>query len=284
MSVTLRPWRLCKHPHSYFTATARLLSATEPIQLTLLIDDNWFDHTFYHLKQASCSDFADRGKVVPHPTGEEEDRKGARYCDRVWTVGHVSATQFIVDHGYLPTKSVLVSDFADEFPDAEVIGTDVSPIQPTWVPPNVKFELDDCNREWTWGENTIDFVNMRFLEGIVDDWDALFRNAYRVCKPGSWVESLGTSATIMSHDGNIKDGSAMHQWGKVFQEGGKRLGKTFAVWEEDLQRKGMEAAGFVDIQFKDYEISAGGGGWHPDPKAREKGLWYKLAAESDLDG
>ena len=30
------------------------------------------------------------------------------------------------------------SDFADEFPDAEVIGTDISPIQPTWIPPNLK--------------------------------------------------------------------------------------------------------------------------------------------------
>lgn len=36
------------------------------------------------------------------------------------------------------------SDFADESPSAEVIGTDVSPIQPNWVPPNVKFELDDA--------------------------------------------------------------------------------------------------------------------------------------------
>lgn len=30
------------------------------------------------------------------------------------------------------------SDFADEFPEAEVIGTDISPIQPTWIPPNLK--------------------------------------------------------------------------------------------------------------------------------------------------
>lgn len=29
------------------------------------------------------------------------------------------------------------SDFADAFPGAEVIGTDISPIQPTWVPPNL---------------------------------------------------------------------------------------------------------------------------------------------------
>lgn len=30
------------------------------------------------------------------------------------------------------------SDFADEYPNCEVIGTDLSPIQPTWIPPNLK--------------------------------------------------------------------------------------------------------------------------------------------------
>lgn len=158
----------------------------------------------------------------------------------------------------------------------------MSPIQPTWVPPNVKFELDDCNQEWTWGENTIDFVNMRFLNGVVDDWYALFRNAYRVCKPGAWVESSATSTKFLSPDGTVKDGSAMDQWGKVFREGGKKLGRTFAVYEEDLQRKGMEAAGFVDIQYKDIQVTLGI--WHPDKKAAEIGLWWKLAIESDIEG
>ncbi|KAK3948617.1 S-adenosyl-L-methionine-dependent methyltransferase [Pseudoneurospora amorphoporcata] len=173
-------------------------------------------------------------------------------------------------------------DFADEFPAAEVIGTDVSPTQPTWVPPNVQFELEDCNQEWTWPENTFDFVNLRFLNGIVDDWYALFRNAYRVCKPGAWVESSGTSTKFLSPDGTVKEGSAMDQWGKVFQEGGKKLGRTFAVYEEDLQRKCMEAAGFVDIEIRDIEIPLGI--WHPDKKAAERGLWWKMAVESDIEG
>ena len=30
------------------------------------------------------------------------------------------------------------SDFADEYPNCEVVGTDLSPIQPTWIPPNLK--------------------------------------------------------------------------------------------------------------------------------------------------
>ena len=30
------------------------------------------------------------------------------------------------------------SDFADDHPHVEVIGTDISPIQPGWIPPNLK--------------------------------------------------------------------------------------------------------------------------------------------------
>jgi hypothetical protein len=31
----------------------------------------------------------------------------------------------------------------DEFPDAQIIGTDLSPIQPSHVPPNVRFFVED---------------------------------------------------------------------------------------------------------------------------------------------
>ncbi|GAB1314698.1 hypothetical protein MFIFM68171_04908 [Madurella fahalii] len=36
-------------------------------------------------------------------------------------------------------------DFADEYPSAEVVWVDLAPNQPTWVPPNCKFELDDLS-------------------------------------------------------------------------------------------------------------------------------------------
>jgi len=37
---------------------------------------------------------------------------------------------------------------AEKHPEADVKGIDVSPIQPIWVPPNARFELDDYNLEW----------------------------------------------------------------------------------------------------------------------------------------
>ena len=123
---------------------------------------------------------------------------------------------------------------------------------------------------------------MRMLAGVVDDWYKLFRNAFRCCKPGGYVESLGSSTTFLSDDGSVKEGSAMDQWGKVFFEGGKRLGRTFAVYEEDVQRKGMKAAGFVDIEFKDIQCPMGI--WHPEKKAAERGLWHKMAVEEDTEG
>jgi hypothetical protein len=71
------------------------------------------------------------------------------------------------------------SDFADEYPSATVIGTDLSPIQPTWVPPNVKFEIDDAQSEWTWSDNWFDFVHLRCLMGSIKDWPSLYSQAFR---------------------------------------------------------------------------------------------------------
>src|SRR5580692_8644625 len=39
-------------------------------------------------------------------------------------------------------------EFAAQYPSASVIGTDLSPIQPAFVPPNCRFEVDDAEDPW----------------------------------------------------------------------------------------------------------------------------------------
>jgi hypothetical protein len=70
-------------------------------------------------------------------------------------------------------------DFADEFPSAEVIGTDLSPIQPSFVAPNCKFEVDDACVEWTYAPDSFDFVHVRALYGSVADWPAFYTEAFK---------------------------------------------------------------------------------------------------------
>ncbi|KAG7106688.1 Secondary metabolism regulator LAE1 like protein [Verticillium longisporum] len=158
-------------------------------------------------------------------------------------------------------------DFADEFPGAEVIGTDVSPIQPSWIPPNLKFEIDDCTREWTYAENSIDYVHTRWLVGSIADWTALFKEAFKCLKPGGYLESHEPSSGFENQGEPLDQKSALAQWGKFFVKGGQKFGRPFTVFEEHIQRKAMEAAGFVDIEER--EIINPVGNWPADPKTKE---------------
>lgn len=173
-------------------------------------------------------------------------------------------------------------DFADEFPNAEVTGTDLSPIQPAWVPANVKFELDDATDEWTWPQNTFDFIHLRYLFGAITDWTALFREAHRCTRPGGWIQSCEIDPCFESDDGTIEGNSAIETWNALFLEGGKKLGNSFSVVKENLQVEAMHEAGFVDIRQVDHKVPVGP--WTKDPQIREVGQYLKLTMENDLQG
>ena len=73
------------------------------------------------LRDRSISGSADLSKI-----------SSCRYLGNVRSLrctGSISTERIIDEH---------ISDFADEFPDAQIIGTDISPIQPSWVPANLQ--------------------------------------------------------------------------------------------------------------------------------------------------
>ena len=139
---------------------------------------------------------------------------------------------------------------ADKYPDAEVTGTDVSPIQPSWVPPNLRFEIEDATQDWSFTPGTFDFVHIRYLLGCILDWDAFFKQAYDVLEPGGWLASYEASPRVYSDDGTLPADSAIAKWGPIFSDGGKKIGRSFDIVDDNTQRKSMEAAGFVDIREK----------------------------------
>jgi len=98
---------------------------------------------------------------------------------------------------------------------------------------------------------------MRWLIGSIDDWYALFERAFNCIKPGGWLESYEMLPVWESDDGTVTETMALGQWGKIFIEGGRQAGRTFTVVSDELQRKAMEAAGFVDIQERNIKV------WRP---------------------
>ncbi|KAI5925680.1 S-adenosyl-L-methionine-dependent methyltransferase [Camillea tinctor] len=173
-------------------------------------------------------------------------------------------------------------DFADLYPNIEVIGVDISPQQPQWIPPNLKFEIDDVTQEWTYEPESFDYIHMRWLVGSIPDWEFLFKEVYKALKPGAIFETKESSALITSDDGTVTPESALGQWGRVFGEAGSKFGRTFRVVEEDIQRKALEAAGFVDL--KTYDLRTPIGSWPANAKEKEIGQYAQLALEQDIEG
>ncbi|KAK7408530.1 hypothetical protein QQX98_009290 [Neonectria punicea] len=175
-------------------------------------------------------------------------------------------------------------DFGDMYPDADVVGTDLSPIQPSWVPPNVSFQIDDFTQEWTFPDGSLDYVHMRWLIGCVTDWTALFQQVFRALKPGGWIESFECNGFFESDDGTVTPESAMAQWGSFFREGAKKLGSkaSFTVVRDEVQRKALKETGFINIQEEPIKIPISP--WAKDRKNREIGEFSKAAIENDIEG
>lgn len=115
-------------------------------------------------------------------------------------------------------------------------------------------EIEDCTREWTFEPESMDFVHMRLLIGSIPDWYALFAEAYKTLKPGGWIESYEGRMTVESDDGTVTETSAMSQWGRIFIHFGETIGRSFTIVEDEVQRKAMQAAGFVDIREEEYKV------------------------------
>ncbi|KAK1780985.1 S-adenosyl-L-methionine-dependent methyltransferase [Copromyces sp. CBS 386.78] len=173
-------------------------------------------------------------------------------------------------------------DFADKYPNCDVIGTDISPIQPSWCPPNLQFVIDDATKEWTFKDNHFDYVHMSFLNGAIENWGNLYKQAYRVCKPGGWVEHVDTSPIIECDDGTVPPDSAMVEYGRVMAEAGRRIGRSLTIVHDGTQEPGLKEAGFVNLQTKTWKqpMSA----WPVDPKLKEVGLYNYVAVTSDIEG
>ncbi|KAF5010606.1 hypothetical protein FDECE_3237 [Fusarium decemcellulare] len=172
------------------------------------------------------------------------------------------------------------SEFADRYPSAEVIGTDLSPCQPQWIPPNARFEIDDATLRWTWDPDSFNFIHIRYLFGAIQDWGGLFKEAFRCCAPGGWVQSTEANVEFRSDDGTVDLEPSLQMFTKLFQEGGKALGRPFFV--HDLQEQGFREAGFEDIQVIDHKLPVGG--WPKDAKLAQVGQFVRAALENDLEG
>lgn len=159
-------------------------------------------------------------------------------------------------------------EMAEEYPSAQVIGIDLSPVQPTLVPPNCEFLVDDFEQEWTWPDNSFDLIRGRLMQTSVADYPKLYKKIFQALKPGGYFELHDLDPRSHCDDGTLTPDSSAVRWGELLVEACAKIGRP-CIELKDF--RGMfEQAGLVDI--KETELKRPHNAWAKDPTLKRLGM------------
>ncbi|KAI5796129.1 S-adenosyl-L-methionine-dependent methyltransferase, partial [Pyronema domesticum] len=167
-------------------------------------------------------------------------------------------------------------EMADQYPMAEVVGTDLSPIQPGWVPTNCRFEVDDAMLNWTFKDNYFDFIHSRNICSGVSNWKHLMSEIMRCTTPGGYVEMCEYSLSIHCDDGTMKDNNGLKIQGDHLRDAMVKMGRPLPDIKSMKQL--MEQAGFEDI--KAMQVTDPIGPWPKDPIQKRLGAMVLLHCDT----
>lgn len=170
-------------------------------------------------------------------------------------------------------------DFAGLHPHVQVVGTDLSPIQPEFVPANCTFYIDDAARDWSFHQR-FDYVHVRALTMGIADWDRLVDQAYRFLQPGGFLELQEFHIPIESPDGSVREGGALWRWGRAIQRVCGRLGidSMGALRHPDRLR----ARGFAGVE--EVHLRAPLGPWAKGRRQKRLGWMGRKDLYEGIDG
>ncbi|CZR69809.1 related to methyltransferase [Phialocephala subalpina] len=212
---------------------------------------------------------------------EREDMKHAmvvNLCGGKLHYAPLDNPQKIIDVG--TGTGIWAIDVGDEYPSAEVLGIDLSPIQPVWVPPNVKFMVDDAESPWLHPADTFDFVHIRHMNSSVKNWPKLLTEAYNHTKPGGWIEMQELLFTLNCDDGTMKEDYPTARFLQLIKEGLAVFGVDLLGVTRNAQL--LHDAGFVNVETKVFKIPLGV--WPKNRTMKLIGLYLRSVIYDGLQG
>ena len=121
-------------------------------------------------------------------------------------------------------------------------------------PPNVKFEVDDAEENWTF-QHQFEFVHCRYLAAAISDWEKLVRQCYEATKPGGYTEFQEYNLRVYSEDGSLTPEHAEREWNDLGCGACVSFGKDP---EPGPKIEGwMKDAGFADVYHERFRLPIG---------------------------
>ncbi|UKZ55351.1 hypothetical protein TrVGV298_009172 [Trichoderma virens] len=174
-------------------------------------------------------------------------------------------------------------EMGDRFPSAHILGIDLSPIQPDWLPPNVRFMVDDVESPWLHPRNHFDYIHSRHTVMAVRDWMKLFRRAVEHLKIGGWIELQEIHHTpksaLAGGNGELPSDHPVARFWKHVTDGLAALGIDLDAVSDGRLSDMMHRAGFTNVTERVLHVPIGT--WPKNKVLKTVGLYWRTIL---LDG
>ncbi|RYP28266.1 hypothetical protein DL767_007296 [Monosporascus sp. MG133] len=164
-------------------------------------------------------------------------------------------------------------------PNDEILANDLSAVQPSWVPPNVKFEIDDVESPWLYN-NPFDFIFCRYMAACIKDWPKLVQSIFENLTPGGWAEFQDFDLQYYSEDGSLTESHDTLKWINTLLKAARKIdrdpcpGVSLEKW--------VKEAGFKNVTHHRFRFPIGP--WPRDPKMKEIGMYNLSQVLQGLEG
>jgi trans-aconitate methyltransferase len=163
-------------------------------------------------------------------------------------------------------------EMGDLYPQANIEATDLSPIQPTAVPDNVQFLIDDAEQEdWAVPLNHYDYIHTRMMLGSFDDFRAIIAKSLKHLAPGGYMECQDLMFLPYCDDGTMPDDWAFKLWAEELNDAAMSADRPLRI--ANKLKRWFAEEGFVDVQEKGYKLPLNG--WPRDPEMKTLGMWWQ---------
>lgn len=118
----------------------------------------------------------------------------------------------------------------------------------------MRFEIDDAEALWTYGEK-FDLVFIRYLAAAIADWPRLVGQAFDMTMPGGFTELQDFELTYYADDGSFREDTALYKWMRTLLDASISFGRDpnpgskLEGW--------LKQAGFEDVVHERFVIPIG---------------------------
>jgi len=150
-------------------------------------------------------------------------------------------------------------EVADEFPDCEVYGIDLAPIQEVFVPQNCTFHLENVLNGPIFQDEKFDLIQSRCLAPGFPDrrWPDYIAEIWRMTKPLGWIQLIELDPIRRCDDGSMPVNSALAEYERIAMRVMKESYATTIHGALPKMARHVQKAGFINIKQIDIKTPLG---------------------------